>query len=176
MVNFLLSIMADLENLTDLQPQGGCTDDNFRYHFKLKCGKCGEITQKETYVSLVETVPLPIGKGNTHLIQKCKFCCRDGTVTMITGRGRPLTHEDSEANKSAPLMLFECRGYEPLDFVFRGEWQAVSVSSSLLSALLDGTKFTGIDLSGGEEYVDYDEKGGYPVMISNPRAAFHVVK
>ncbi|XP_047256010.1 CXXC motif containing zinc binding protein isoform X1 [Capsicum annuum] len=182
MVNFLLSIMADLENLTDLQPLGGCSDDNFRYHFKpqggctednfcyhfkLKCGKCGEITQKETYVSLVETVPLPIGKGNTHLIQKCKFCCRDGTVTMITGRGRPLTHEDSEAKKSAPLMLFECRGYEPLDFVFRGEWQAVS---------LDGTKFTGIDLSGGEEYVDYDEKGGYPVMISNPRAAFHVVK
>lgn len=55
---------------------------------------------------------------------------------MITGRGRPLTHEDSEAKKSAPLMLFECRGYEPLDFVFRGEWQAVSVSSSLLSALV----------------------------------------
>lgn len=40
---------------------------------QLKCGKCGEITQKETYVSLVETVPLPIGKGNTHLIQKVTY-------------------------------------------------------------------------------------------------------
>lgn len=50
---------------------------------------------------------------------------------MITGHGRPLTHADSEAGKSAPLMLFECRGFEPLDYVFRGEWKAESVSSSL---------------------------------------------
>ncbi|KAK4358455.1 hypothetical protein RND71_020684 [Anisodus tanguticus] len=104
MVNFMLMITAELENLTNLQPQGGCNDDNFPYHFKLemcfqtlgaleilavpivpwplsifrlncpapklKCGNCGEITQKETYVSLGETVPLPIGKGHTHLIQK----------------------------------------------------------------------------------------------------------
>ncbi|XP_016468261.1 uncharacterized protein LOC107790807 [Nicotiana tabacum] len=166
MVNFLLAITAELENLTNLQPQGGCTDPDFPYHFKLKCGNCGEITQKETCVILGGTVPLPIGKGTTHLIQKCKFCSRDGTVTMITGRGRPLTHGDSQAGKYAPLMLFECRGFEPLDFAFLGEWQAES---------LEGTKFEGIDLS-GDEFADYDEKGEYPVMISNPRATFNVVK
>ncbi|XP_059314580.1 uncharacterized protein LOC132065282 [Lycium ferocissimum] len=166
MVNFQLMITAELENLTNLQPQGGCNDDNFPYHFKLKCGNCGEITQKETYVSLGETVPLPIGKGRTHLIQKCKFCSRDGTVTMITGRGRPLTHADSQAGKYAPLMVFECRGFEPLDFVFRGEWKAES---------LEGTKFEGIDLS-GDEFAEYDEKGECPVMISNPQAKFDVVK
>ncbi|KAJ8552117.1 hypothetical protein K7X08_028560 [Anisodus acutangulus] len=166
MVNFMLMMTAELENLTNLQPQGGCNDDNFPYHFKLKCGNCGEITQKETYVSLGETVPLPIGKGHTHLIQKCKFCSRDGTVTMITGRGRPLTNGDSQSGTYAPLMVFECRGFEPLDFVFRGEWKAES---------LEGTKFEGIDLS-GDEFAEYDEKGECPVMISNPRATFNVVK
>lgn len=35
MVNYLLQITADLENLTDLQPQGGCDDPNFSYLFKV---------------------------------------------------------------------------------------------------------------------------------------------
>lgn len=48
---------------------------------------------------------------------------------MVPQRGRPLTQEDSEAGKYAPLMLFDCRGYEPVDFAFRGLWKAESVSS-----------------------------------------------
>ncbi|XP_004251192.2 uncharacterized protein [Solanum lycopersicum] len=173
MVKFMLLIKAELDNITDLQPQGGCDDDNFRYYFKLKCTLCGEITQKETYVRLVETVPHPVGKGHirlgkghTHLVQKCKFCGRDGTITMISGLGRPLTHADSAAGKSAPLMLFDCRGFEPLDYVFRGEWEAES---------LKGTIFEGIDLS-GDEFVEYDERGEAPVMTSRPSATFNVVK
>lgn len=35
MVNHLLMISADLENLADLQPQGGCDDPNFTYLFKV---------------------------------------------------------------------------------------------------------------------------------------------
>lgn len=35
MVNYLLMICADLDNLTDLQPQGGCDDSNFTYYFKV---------------------------------------------------------------------------------------------------------------------------------------------
>ncbi|KAL5558748.1 hypothetical protein UlMin_034959 [Ulmus minor] len=166
MVNYLLQITADLENLTDLQPQGGCDDPNFSYLFKLKCGRCGELSQRETCVALNESVPLPVGKGTTHLIQKCKFCGRDGTVTMIPGRGRPLTHENSESGKYSPLMLFDSRGYELVDYVFAGGWKAVS---------LEGTKFDDIDLSAGE-FAEYDEKGECPVMISNLRATFEVVK
>ncbi|CAA0806705.1 Unknown protein [Striga hermonthica] len=110
MVNHLLMIAADLENITALQPQGGCDDPNFTYYFKLKCGNCGEVTQKETCVSLNETVPSAKGKGDVHLSQKA-----------------------------------------------------------------EGTKFNDIDLSGGE-FAEYDEKGECPVMISNLRAKFDVVK
>ncbi|XP_073130389.1 uncharacterized protein [Henckelia pumila] len=166
MVNYMLMISAELENLTGFQPQDGCDDANFTYYFKLKCGNCGELTQKETCVSLNETVSSTKGKSETHLAQKCKFCAREGTVTMISGRGRPLTHADAENGKSAPLMLFDCRGYEPLDFVFGSGWKVESI---------EGTVFTDVDLSGGE-FVEYDEKGECPVMISNLRAAFTVVK
>ncbi|CAA2959061.1 UPF0587 protein C1orf123 homolog [Olea europaea var. sylvestris] len=166
MVNYMLMIAAELENLTDLQPQGGCDDPNFTYYFKLKCGNCGEVTQKETCVSLNETVPSAKGKSDVHLAQKCKFCSREGTVTMITGRGSPLTQDHAEAGKHAPLMLFDFRGFEPVDFVFGSGWKAESIR---------GTKFHDIDLSGGE-FAEYDEKGECPVMISNLRATFNVAK
>ncbi|KAL2517830.1 hypothetical protein Adt_14077 [Abeliophyllum distichum] len=142
MVNYMLMISAELENLTDLQPQGGCDDPNFTYYFKLKC------------------------KSDVHLAQKCKFCSRDGTVTMITSRGSPLTQEHAEAGKYAPLMMFDFRGFEPVDFAFGSGWKAESI---------EGTKFNDIDLSGGE-FAEYDEKGECPVMISNLRATFNVVK
>ena len=35
MVNYHLKITAELENLTNLQPQGGCDDPNFSYLFKV---------------------------------------------------------------------------------------------------------------------------------------------
>ncbi|KAL8522168.1 hypothetical protein ACS0TY_012348 [Phlomoides rotata] len=168
MVNYLLMICADLDNLTDFQPQGGCDDPNFTYYFKLKCGNCGEVTQKETCISLNETVPSAKGKSDIHLAQKCKFCSRDGTICMATGRGRPLTQEQAESGTYAPLMLFDCRGYEPVDFVFGTGWKAESLA---------GTKFNDIDLSpSAGDFAEYDEKGECPVMISNFRAKFDVVK
>jgi hypothetical protein len=35
MVKCLLMITAELENLTNLEPQGGCDDPNFSYFFKV---------------------------------------------------------------------------------------------------------------------------------------------
>ncbi|XP_020960935.1 UPF0587 protein C1orf123 homolog isoform X2 [Arachis ipaensis] len=184
MVLLMLMITADLENLTNLQPQFGCNDPDFSYMFKVKCGNCGELSQKETCVSLKETISIPRSRGIAHLFQKpyhrkfpwtrilsyiqkqCKFCGRDGTVAMIEGRGQPLTHSQSQSGKYAPLMLFDCRGYEPVDFLFADGWTAES---------LEGTTFGNIDLSSGD-FADYDEKGECPVTISNLRSTFEVVK
>ncbi|XP_056176964.1 uncharacterized protein LOC115670917 isoform X2 [Syzygium oleosum] len=126
MVNYMLKINAELESLANLQPQNGCDDPDFSYFFKMRCGRCGEVTQKETCLTLGESFPIPNSKGTAHLVQKCKFCEREGTVTMIPGRGRALTQEDSESGKYAPLMLFDCRGYEPVEYSFRGLWKADS--------------------------------------------------
>eukprot|EP01018_Ginkgo_biloba_P032503 Gb_15935 [translate_table: standard] len=72
MVQFMLQIKAELENLTNFQPQGGCDDPDFSYYFKEKCGNCGELSQKETCVTLSELVDLPKGRGSAHLVQKLK--------------------------------------------------------------------------------------------------------
>ncbi|KAI3700329.1 hypothetical protein L2E82_44955 [Cichorium intybus] len=107
------------------------TTSSLAYSFdSLKCENCGEVTEKETCVSLNETLPLP-KKGTTNLIQKCKFCKREGTVTMIPGRGSPLTFEFSEGGKHAPLMVFDYRGFEPLDFAFSSGWKAESVHTKV---------------------------------------------
>ncbi|CAL0324878.1 unnamed protein product [Lupinus luteus] len=44
MVNFMLMITAELDNLTNLQPQGGCDDANFSYLFKTKILNCNTRT------------------------------------------------------------------------------------------------------------------------------------
>lgn len=55
---------------------------------------------------------------------------------MISGKGSALTQELSELGKYAPIMQFDCRGYEPVEFVFGTGWEAESVSSLLLYHLL----------------------------------------
>uniref|UniRef100_A0A0D6R8U4 CXXC motif containing zinc binding protein n=1 Tax=Araucaria cunninghamii TaxID=56994 RepID=A0A0D6R8U4_ARACU len=166
MVQFLLEIKAELENLTNLQPQGGCDDPEFSYYFKLKCGNCGEVSQKETCVTLSEMVDQPKSRGKVHLVQKCKFCNREGSVLMIRGRGRPYTVEDSETQVFGPLMLFDIRGFEPVDFVFKDGWSAESIT---------GTKYDNINFLEGD-FVEYDEKGECPVGISELKYNFVVTK
>ncbi|KAH7651284.1 CXXC motif containing zinc binding protein eukaryotic protein [Dioscorea alata] len=129
MVFYLLSFTAELENLTNLQPRGGCDDPNYVYGFK------------------------------------CKLCGRDGTIQMVPKYGEPLTLDASQKEAFTKLMVFECRGFEPIDFIFGDGWVAESTS---------GTKFD-VDLSGGE-FAEYDEQGECPVGISSLQAKFKVAK
>ncbi|KAG2598485.1 hypothetical protein PVAP13_5KG346400 [Panicum virgatum] len=152
MVYYALLVGAELDGLTNLQPSRGCDDPNFPYQLKLKCENCGEVTAKATYVTLSEQVDLPKGHGTAHLVQKCKLCGRDGTIVMIPGQGTPLTIEQSQKGEKTCLMVFDCRGYEPVH----------------------GTPFD-IDCSEGE-FSEYDEKGECPVELSNLQSAFKVVK
>lgn len=167
MVNYHLMITAEVENVSSIQPMGGCDDPNFTYYFKLKCGNCGEVTEKETYVVLGDVVPIPKSRGQANLVQKCKFCGRDGTITMIQGSGRPLTGDDCEAGKYAPLMSFDCRGLEPFEYSFGGDQWKVETTA--------GTVFENVDLSVGD-WAEYDEKGNMPVSVSNLKSRFDVVK
>lgn len=47
---------------------------------------------------------------------------------MVPGKGLPLTLAASETGSYAPLMLFDCRGFEPTGYIFRDGWKAESVS------------------------------------------------
>ncbi|KAG1346383.1 putative CXXC motif containing zinc binding protein [Cocos nucifera] len=133
MVYYMLSFTAELENLTNLQPRGGCDDPNYPYYFKVKCENCGEVSQKETCATMSESVPLSSGKGTANLVQKCKLCGREGSIQMIPGHGQPLTRELSQRELNTRLMVFDCRGFEPVDFSFGDGWKAESVSIYCLS-------------------------------------------
>ncbi|CAO2818019.1 unnamed protein product [Amaranthus hypochondriacus] len=175
MVTFKLMITAEVENVSTIQPMGGCSDPSFTYYFKLKCENCGEVTQKETSVVLEEVFPIPKSRGQANLVQKCKFCEREGTVTMLPDapssgtkmRCRPLTGDDCEAGNYAPIMFFDCRGIEPVEYYFGGSQWKVETTA--------GTIYENVDLSGGD-WAEYDEKGEMPVSISNLKSRFEVTK
>lgn len=51
---------------------------------------------------------------------------------MISGHGQPLTLELSQRELTTGLMVFDCRGFEPVDFSFSEGWKAESVSKSAI--------------------------------------------
>nr|ACR37110.1 unknown [Zea mays] len=83
---------------------------------------------------------------------------------MIPGQGTPLTIEQSQKEEKTCLMVFDCRGYEPVEFSFGTGWKAESVH---------GTPFE-IDCSEGE-FSEYDEKGECPVELGKLQSTFKVV-
>ena len=68
------------------------------------------------------------------LYSQHKLCGRDGTITMIPGQRTPLTIEQSQKGEKACLIVFDCRGHEPVDFSFSDGWKAESVSFSWFSS------------------------------------------
>eukprot|EP00249_Psilotum_nudum_P004647 c18151_g1_i2 orf=266-598(+) len=70
MVLLLLQIKADLENLTNLIPRGGSDGSPFWYFFKVKCGSCGEMSDKFSAVTATEQLQMPRSRGVAHLVQK----------------------------------------------------------------------------------------------------------
>merc|ERR1711915_1141711 len=76
MVKFGLQFKATLENVTNVRPLG----EDFRWFLKLKCGSCGEISEKWQYITLVESTPLKGGRGSASMVQKCKLCSRENSI------------------------------------------------------------------------------------------------
>ncbi|GBG74280.1 hypothetical protein CBR_g18691 [Chara braunii] len=160
----LLEIKAELENLTNLIPEPSPQQS---WQFKIKCTSCNEESDKESGVTMCELYDIPNSRGKAHLVQKCKFCGRTGTLTAVEGRGKPYTAEDSEEGKFVPVACFECRGLEPIVFYPRDGWVARGTES--------GTAFNDIDLSSGE-FCDWDEKASASVGIYSIEHKFTVTK
>ncbi|RXN00677.1 Non-specific lipid-transfer protein [Acipenser ruthenus] len=71
-----LQFKAMLENITNVRPFG----DDFRWFLKLKCGNCGEVSDKWQYITLMDSVPLKGGRGSASMVQKCKLCSRENSI------------------------------------------------------------------------------------------------
>ena len=60
---------------------------------------------------------------------QCKFCDKQGNITVVPGRDKPYTFEDSESGKFVPIGCFDCRGIETVEFSFRDGWAAEGVNT-----------------------------------------------
>ncbi|KAI0080308.1 DUF866-domain-containing protein [Panus rudis PR-1116 ss-1] len=154
MVRLQLSIKAELENVTDLQP----ASDDFEYFFQVKCNSCHEVHPKLISVNRKEEREVSGGKNSTaNFVWRCSNCKRESSAKFESNS--PVQPYTAEANgQFAPLLTIECRGLEFVGFDPKGIWKCVGVES--------GTVFPEVDLEEGE-WVDYDEKAAVPVGISN---------
>ncbi|KAL9244140.1 hypothetical protein vseg_017946 [Gypsophila vaccaria] len=172
MVNYKLMITAEMENVATLQPMNGLDDPHFTVYFKLRCELCGEVSEKDSCVSKDVEVTVPKSTHVANLVQKCKFCGREGNIKLVPVRRpwerdlTPLTAADCKAEKYKPLIGFECCGLEPFGTYFLGPQWKVQARS--------GTIFEDVDLTSGE-WAEYDEKKNVPVTITNLKAKLEVL-
>uniref|UniRef100_A0A8C3F6D5 CXXC motif containing zinc binding protein n=1 Tax=Chrysemys picta bellii TaxID=8478 RepID=A0A8C3F6D5_CHRPI len=127
-----LQLKATLENVTNLRPVG----EDFRWYLKMKCGNCGEISEKWQYLRLMDSAPLKGGRGSATMVQKCKLCSRENSIDILRDTIKPYNAEDSEKFKT--IVEFECRGLEPVDFQPQAGFAAEGAES--------GTPFNEINL------------------------------
>ncbi|OSX67343.1 hypothetical protein POSPLADRAFT_1129178, partial [Postia placenta MAD-698-R-SB12] len=153
----LLSIKADLENVSDLVP----ASESFEYFFQVKCTSCNEVHPKLVAVNRLEERETSSGKGSTaHFVWRCGLCKRESSAKFEPGSTTQSYSADANG-QFAPFLTIDCRGLEFVGFDPRGVWKCIGVES--------GSKFDDVDLEEGE-WVDYDEKATLPVGISNIEA------
>ncbi|TFK57014.1 DUF866-domain-containing protein [Heliocybe sulcata] len=154
MVRLLLSIKADLENVTGLIP----ASDSFEYFFEVKCTSCNEIHPKYVGLNRLEEKEVAGGKGSTaNFVWRCGLCKRESSAKFEAAHP-PQAYQADSSGQFAPLVTIECRGLEFTSFDPRGTWKCVGAES--------GTHFDEVEFEGGE-WVDYDEKAALPVSVMN---------
>ncbi|KDR84890.1 hypothetical protein GALMADRAFT_233334 [Galerina marginata CBS 339.88] len=151
MVRLQLSIKAELENVTNLEP----VSQDFEFFFQVKCNSCNETHPKLVSLNRIEQREVTGGKGSTaHFVWRCGLCKRESSAKF---EPTPITPYNAENALFQPLLVIECRGLEFTDFDPRGIWKCVGAK---------GSSFTDVDLT-EREWNDYDEKAALPVGISD---------
>ncbi|KIK70892.1 hypothetical protein GYMLUDRAFT_210499 [Collybiopsis luxurians FD-317 M1] len=149
----LLSIKAELENVSELSP----TDNDFEYFFQVKCTSCNEIHPKYVSMNRQEEFEVAGGKGaKAHFVWRCGLCKRESSAKFdLTSPPQPYNAENGQF---APFVKLECRGLEFINFDPRGIWKCVGTK---------GTVFPEVDLSEENQWSDYDENAALPVGVSD---------
>ncbi|XP_009459612.1 PREDICTED: UPF0587 protein C1orf123 homolog [Nipponia nippon] len=140
-----LQLRATLENITRLRAEG----EDFRWYLKLKCGNCGEVSEKWQYLRLMDSAPLKGGRGSATMVQKCKLCSRENSI----GHSRYIfvIMLMKEAVRPPDILSQTIKPYnlEPVDFQPQAGFAAEGAES--------GTPFNDINLL-EKDWNDYDEK------------------
>jgi len=172
MVKIGLQLKAFLENVTGLLAEG----EDFRWYLKLKCANCGEVPENWQYINQEEKQPLKGGRGEASAVIKCKLCSRENSIDILSDSLK--SYDMSDNNQYKTIVVFDCRGIEPVDFSPRNGWKVLGWKESEDDSepgSLSGTEFSDVDLT-EKEWADYDEKSGESTVISEMEIKFVTVK
>ncbi|XP_023320746.1 UPF0587 protein C1orf123 homolog [Eurytemora carolleeae] len=170
MVKIGLQIKAVLENVTGIEAEG----EDFRWYLKLKCANCGEVPDHFQYITRSENQPLKGGRGEASCVIKCKLCTRENSIDIQEDSLASYNQEDN--NKFKTIVVFDCRGMEPVEFSPRNGWKVCGYTEDEEGeGRLTGTEFSDVDLT-ELEWADYDEKSNQSTVISEFQSQFVTVK
>ncbi|XP_011641457.1 UPF0587 protein C1orf123 homolog [Pogonomyrmex barbatus] len=161
MVKIALCILFKMNNVKEVRPEGR----DFQWCLKFVCTNCSEKSDTWNYLSLDEEIPMQRGSGVNHFVSKCKLCSRENSVMIIEDSIKSYTAKDQDQYK--PMVTFDCRGIEPIDFSAREGWTIQTVN--------EGSKFDAVDLTEGE-WEDFCDKIFEPVSIFEIQHNFKKVK
>lgn len=151
MVRVGLQISATLENVDKLET----SHPDYSFFLKLKCSNCGE--QSDKWHDITESERVQQDSRNAagfNFFMKCKMCSRENSIDIVDKSNAPYTADDSGAFKT--IVVFECRGAEPVEFSPRVGWRVSSAEN--------GQQFDEVDLS-EDDWVEYDQKNNNSVGI-----------
>ncbi|XP_035756109.1 CXXC motif containing zinc binding protein, partial [Egretta garzetta] len=121
--------------------------EDFRWYLKLKCGNCGEVSEKWQYLRLMDSAPLKGGRGSATMVQKCKLCSRENSIDILSQTIKP--YNVSLFSLLYNKLLHAASSLEPVDFQPQAGFAAEGAES--------GTPFNDINLL-EKDWNDYDEK------------------
>ncbi|BFG03426.1 uncharacterized protein DMAD_02685 [Drosophila madeirensis] len=151
MVRVGLQISATLENIDKIET---CHPD-YSFFVKLTCSNCGEQSDKWHDITESERVQQDTrNAAGFNFFMKCKMCSRENSIDIVEKSNVPYTADDS--GKLKTIVIFDCRGLEPVDFSPRSGWKVFSSEN--------GQSFEEVDLS-EDDWVEYDQKNNNSVGV-----------
>lgn len=153
MVKFYLKSMAELANVTDLEPLN-TPQSPYEYTFTIECTKCREIHDKPITINTFEQHEISGSRGEASFVFRCKNC-KSEHLAQIGRTKEKLTIEDN--GKWVRILEIDARGLDFIKFDALGQWQCHGVNSP--------TVFDEVDLEDGEWY-DYDDNAGEEVSVT----------
>ncbi|XP_049527684.1 CXXC motif containing zinc binding protein isoform X2 [Dermacentor silvarum] len=160
MVKIALQLRANLDNVAHFKPCPDCV-----WHLRLKCMNCGEQTSAWQTVEAANRSPMKGSRGDANLVLKCKLCSRENSMDVLNEKIQAYDAESS--SQFVTVIVFECRGVEPVAFDARDGFTATAAESG---TIFDEVKFE------SREWADYDEQGKQAVGIYDLEHKFIKVK
>ncbi|KFR14830.1 UPF0587 protein C1orf123, partial [Opisthocomus hoazin] len=120
----------------------------FMFIFQLKCGNCGEVSEKWQCLRLMDSAPLKGGRGSATMVQKCKLCCRENSVDILSQTIKPY----NVITVSMIIFIIFL-----VQFILKTLLQMCSQGGFVAEGAESGTPFNDINLL-EKDWNDYDEK------------------